>query len=335
MQFSPFSLFRLYTSLFNCKHIIEETTSYLTANETVIGAGGSSATRIVYSLDDVSILQSPTKEASAFKQPEIFFDLGKDFDEKKIVLFNSNLNGGHRYEIVSVRVNTPHVQVFDESAQLLVENVQVSHVWPNSEGGPLYVPDTTRLPSSSPKSLLAHSLDFDANSFELLFEVNLKPLAYATYTIRRTTSQTQLNMTTINARVDFYQRDTGDTDAQEQIKSQIKAKSNAFSPAHINFFTTNPSGDLDEEKMISIELGIDGSKALFSSKTGFLQKITLGKFHYIHQSSNIPKRLYEQQLVRAIVLRNRHPELNNSTFLYDTRIFNVYFEFEICKLIFN
>jgi 3-phenylpropionate/cinnamic acid dioxygenase small subunit len=58
--------------------------------------------------------------------------------ERKLVIFNSNLQANRR-EIVSIRVNTPHIEIYDDTKKQLVDNVQVSLVWPNMEGGALSV----------------------------------------------------------------------------------------------------------------------------------------------------------------------------------------------------
>ena len=100
-------------------------------------------------------------------------------DEKKVLLYNSNLN--ERNEIVSFRINTPHVEIVD-SKGLFLENVQVSLVWPNMEGVLPYDKSSDKIDQSNN---LAFSNDFDPNSFELLFEVNLPPLSLITYTIRK------------------------------------------------------------------------------------------------------------------------------------------------------
>jgi len=100
-------------------------------------------------------------------------------DEKKVLLYNSNLN--ERNEIVSFRINTPHVEIVD-SKGLFIENVQVSLVWPNMEGVLPYDKTSEKIDQSNN---LEFSNDFDSNSFELLFEVNLPPLSLITFTIRK------------------------------------------------------------------------------------------------------------------------------------------------------
>ena len=81
-------------------------------------------------------------QTATFK-PLIQFDLPLSTNdaaqqERKLVIFNSNLQANRR-EIVSIRVNTPHIEIYDDTKKQLVDNVQVSLVWPNMEGGALSV----------------------------------------------------------------------------------------------------------------------------------------------------------------------------------------------------
>jgi hypothetical protein len=139
----------LYTSLSNCRQIIEETSSLLT----LATSDQTKDPPKIYSLDDMSIL-SETQTAT-FK-PLIQFDLPLSTNdanaqqERKLVLFNSNLQANRR-EIVSIRVNTPDIEIYDDTKKQLVDNVQISLVWPNMEGGALSVD-----PSNSELGVKAH-----------------------------------------------------------------------------------------------------------------------------------------------------------------------------------
>ena len=214
----------MYTSLSNCRQIIEETSSLFTlATSDQTKDSGSTASFKIYSLDDMSIL-SETQTAT-FK-PLIQFDLPlatndavQQQQERKLVIFNSNLQANRR-EIVSIRVNTPHIEIYDDTKKQLIDNVQVSLVWPNMEGGALSV-DTSNSARMSSASKLTHGHDFDANTFECLFEVNVKGLSFSKYTIRTNPSKTRMmsNLT----RVDFYQREVN-AEYLENVNNEIGKK---------------------------------------------------------------------------------------------------------------
>ena len=212
----------MYTSLSNCRQIIEETSSLLT----IATSDQTKDSSKIYSLDDMSIL-SETQTAT-FK-PLIQFDLPlstndaapaqQQQQERKLVIFNSNLQANRR-EIVSIRVNTPHIEIYDDTKKQLVDNVQVSLVWPNMEGGALSV-DTSNSARMSSASKLTHGLDFDANTFECLFEVNVKGLSFSKYTIR--TNPSKAIMMSNLTRVDFYQREVN-AEYLENVNNEIGKK---------------------------------------------------------------------------------------------------------------
>ena len=216
----------MYTSLSNCRQIIEDTSSLLTlATSDQTKDSDSSASSKIYSLDDMSIL-SETQTAT-FK-PLIQFDLPLSTDaaaaqqqqqERKLVIFNSNLQANRR-EIVSIRVNTPHIEIYDDTKKTLIDNVQVSLVWPNMEGGALSV-DNSNSARMSSASKLTHGQDFDTNTFECLFVVNVKGLSFSKYTIRTNPSKTRMmsNLT----RVDFYQREVN-AEYLENVNNEIGKK---------------------------------------------------------------------------------------------------------------
>ena len=209
----------MYTSLSNCRQIIEETSSLLTFATSDQTKDSSK----IYSLDDMSIL-SETQTATFM--PLIQFDLplstndaAQQQQERKLVIFNSNLQANRR-EIVSIRVNTPHIEIYDVTKKQLVNNVQISLVWPNMEGGALSV-DTSNSARMSSASKLTHGLDFDANTFECLFEVNVKGLSFSKYTIR--TNPSKPIMMSNLTRVDFYQRQVN-AEYLENVNNEIGKK---------------------------------------------------------------------------------------------------------------
>ena len=121
---------------------------------------------------------------------------------------------------MSIRVNTPHIEIYDDTKKQLIDNVQVSLVWPNMEVGALSV-DTSNSARMSSASKLTHGQDFDTNTFECLFEVNVKGLSFSKYTIRTNPSKTRMmsNLT----RVDFYQREVN-AEYLENVNNEIGKK---------------------------------------------------------------------------------------------------------------
>jgi len=73
----------------------------------------------------------------------------------------------------------------------------------------------------SSASKLTQGLDFDANTFECLFEVNVKGLSFSKYTIR--TNQSKTIMMSNLTRVDFYQREVN-AEYLENVNSEIGKK---------------------------------------------------------------------------------------------------------------
>ena len=87
-----FPPFRLETSLQTSKEIIENAATYL-MTPTHNGAEN------VFSIDDVRLGQ------------DIVVKLIGENDQQKLVLFNPSLT--HRVELISVKINTPDVQILD------------------------------------------------------------------------------------------------------------------------------------------------------------------------------------------------------------------------------
>lgn len=194
----------MFKSLEYSKEIIESSISYLITND--------NKNEIVFSIEDVR-LAGNDKEKQLKVKPILKLDNEKD--EKKILLYNSNLN--ERHEIISLRVSHPNVEVID-SKGLFVENVQVSLVWPNLEGVLPYDKTSDRLDSNNN---LLFSTQFDSNSFELLFEAVLPPLSLSTFTIRRKANNEPFKNSYNN--VTFYS-DSSKSDLTENIKTEINKK---------------------------------------------------------------------------------------------------------------
>ena len=156
---------KLFTAMKNAKEIIEESVSYLISE--------TNDPSKIFSIEDVTLANDDQDRLKI--KPVI--DLN-EVNEKKIVLYNSNVN--ERDEVVSFRVSTPNVEVIDSVGKVLKE-VQVSLVWPNLEGVYKHNDANQRLSAEN----VNFGADFDSNSFELLFEVNLPPLSLNTFTIRK------------------------------------------------------------------------------------------------------------------------------------------------------
>lgn len=191
----------MFDSLENSKEIIEASISYLMSNE--------NKDESLFSIEDVRLAGNDHAKQSKLK-PIIRLDSEKE--EKKIILYNSNLN--ERHEIVSLRVSHPNVEVID-SKGLFVQNVQVSLVWPNMEGVLPYDKTSERLDSNNN---LRFSTQFDTKSFELLFEVVLPPLSLNTFTIRRKAHTDAFTSSYNN--VTFYS-DSSNSDLAENAKKAI------------------------------------------------------------------------------------------------------------------
>ena len=196
---------KLFRSLSKCKEVIESCSSYLTSK--------NNGDENVYSIDDVS-LANLDEEKKRLKAT-ITFDNTKQQEEQKIVLFNSNLN--IRNEIISVRVNSPNVEVLDAENQVM-KNLQISLVWPNTEGGFLDINNNARM---SLNENLGHGLDFDPVYFELLFQIELKPMSFQSYTIRKKLDDE--NHSNKASKVRFYQKSLN-KDNVEKATTEIKKK---------------------------------------------------------------------------------------------------------------
>ena len=103
-------------------------------------------------------------------------DLVKVDDEQNVVLFNPDTH--KRDEIVSFRINTPHVHILD-SLGAKIDNVQISLIWPNGSR-----PSSDFVFDNKPGKQVPLGLDFDERYYELLFQVSLPALTFRTFTIR-------------------------------------------------------------------------------------------------------------------------------------------------------
>ena len=115
----------------------------------------------IFNVDDVRLNQDQESK----QQYKEHIELSEHEPEKKIVLFNSNLN--KRIEIISLRINTPFVEVYDNNGQI-VENIQVSLIWPNTDGG--YLREDLSDEKISNLDDLSFGFDFDESKFEKSYE---------------------------------------------------------------------------------------------------------------------------------------------------------------------
>jgi hypothetical protein len=145
--------------------------AYLVVKETKPADGGHT-----FNLDDVRI-NNDQESKNKYKET---IELTSAKPSRRILLFNSNTH--KRDEVVSFRVSTTDVEVIGSDGKPLA-NVQVSLVWPNTDGGYLRQDRySDRMPSGES---LAFALDFDEASYELLFAVSLPALSVNSFTIRR------------------------------------------------------------------------------------------------------------------------------------------------------
>jgi hypothetical protein len=93
-------------------------------------------------------------------------------------------------EIVSLRVNTPYIEVYTKDGYL-IKNVQVSLIWPlMSESSTENV--LKRKKKAGP---VFNALDFDVDTFEVLFQAELKPLSISSFRILKAQGAAKLAVT--------------------------------------------------------------------------------------------------------------------------------------------
>ena len=113
---------RLYTTLSNCRQIIEDTSSLLTlATSDKTKDSDSSASSKIYSFtrrhehterDSYSHIQAlDSIWSSSLDKRRCSCSTTTTTRERKLVIFNSNLEANRR-EIVSIRVNKPHIEIY-------------------------------------------------------------------------------------------------------------------------------------------------------------------------------------------------------------------------------
>ena len=139
-------------------------------------------------------------------------------DDEKVVLYNSNEHA--RVELIRLNVNTPYVAVFDEHDKPLKDH-QVSLVWPNLDNGPSAEKWSSNHEKMPARDDLSASLDFEQDTFELLFHVRLPPLSLSTFTIRKVPeAESTLNK---DESTMFYFREVSEKNMKE-MTDQISAK---------------------------------------------------------------------------------------------------------------
>lgn len=199
---------KLYKSIENCIEIIEKTAGYLMKNE-------NQNKELKFLLDDISLLSN--REDKSKPRTQIKFSNDKIEEEYKIVLYNSNLN--KRKELVSFKINTPNVEVLNNDGTNL-KNVQLSLVWPNMDGSGSLTSDVTEIRIKNSADL-KHGLDFDTSFYELLFEVDLKPLSFETFTIKKLVNKE--SYIDRLARTTFIQENI-DKNSENEVKLSIKER---------------------------------------------------------------------------------------------------------------
>lgn len=108
---------------------------------------------------------------------------------QKVLFFNSLLS--KRVEVVSFRVNSPNVVVVNDIDKSHLSVIQISPIWPNSDGEPL-----------DDYAFQNNDIGFDKKTFELLFEVEITALSTRSFTIQLGETDT-VQMT---SQVSFYHK---------------------------------------------------------------------------------------------------------------------------------
>lgn len=178
--------------------------------------------KLVFNIDDVRL--NPD-ESSAKRQNRVEqIDLSDQTPEQKIVIFNSNLY--KRQEIVSIRVNTPNVQVFAKD-RVKLKNVQVNLVWANMDGGYLkdYLNSGNKIKNMDDYSFAS---DFDQQYYEVLFEASLDSLSFTTFTISKKTADKSSNSTSPSIITDLtkvvYYYKTLNDDSNKILKEKLSGQ---------------------------------------------------------------------------------------------------------------
>jgi hypothetical protein len=149
----------------------------------------------VFELDDLRIF--PNENSYANNKGPFMIDLSGKTLQKKLFLFNSNLN--RRDELISVRVNTPYVELIDDTNGSVLKNVQISLVWPNMDGGRLT--DYKSQLKNNNQTLVSAARESIRNTFELLFKVEMNGLDYKSITVRKISSK---NVEFNKSEITFY-----------------------------------------------------------------------------------------------------------------------------------
>lgn len=235
----------MFKSLTDTKEIIENTISYLVSQE--------NSDEKVLDLDDVRIKTHKDEKKIQF------IDLS-NVEEKEIILYNSNLN--ERIEVVSFKVNTKNLAVYDNNKQL-INDTQISFLWPNMEGVDLTEFSDIRITSTDD---LNFAFDFDQNNFELLFQVKLAPLSLTKFTIKKTNTP---NLSF--SEVKFYHK-KNNPDSVSQLKNSI-FKQRSFSEQSKILGDKIQFDSMVSDENTMIILDSENYQVHFSQKYGFLDKI--------------------------------------------------------------
>ena len=153
--------------------------------------------------------QVPKEKHFRLDEPRTEFltqiDLLDTNDEQNVVLFNPDTH--ERDEIVSFRINTPHVQVFDSNGER-VDDVQISLIWKKvSKTGPDFFFQSYR---PDPQIKTPVGSDFEEGHYELLFQASLPALTFRTFTIRRVEPDGALNE--VLSKTTFFVKNLRQTD---------------------------------------------------------------------------------------------------------------------------
>lgn len=173
----------------NSKTVIESSLSFLVSKDTLVSN--------IFDIEDIRLV--PEKYSIRNRK---FFDLNRG--PHLLVILNTQLR--KRNEIISLRVNSPSVQVIDFESSSPVQPVQISLIWPNLDGEPLDI-----------FSFGDDDLGFDKLHYELLFEVQLKPMSTKTFIIKATTDN---QFSQQKSQIKYYSRISKDLDKLFQNQNE-------------------------------------------------------------------------------------------------------------------
>ena len=172
-----------------------------------------------------------------------------DFDrvkERRVYVFNSNEH--KRIEIVTIHIDTPFVELYDDKDGLMSENYQINLLWSRQQADHVY-------------------LEHEENVYELLVQVELNPFEIKSIKIKAS-SQAKTSSSTAMARNTFLINN--DDISQSKLDTLGKSlEEKGLSKDLVEFIK------FSDQKTEIMEVNAGRSfKACFDTKTGLLKKLS-------------------------------------------------------------